>query len=87
MRPIVVAFRCCLPLAAFEKIESLARALLGLARLERAEIAPAPGSRVDFSRIESILTRFQLAYHGRFASARHKRDKNERIFGQILGDC
>src|SRR5215831_17748383 len=39
------------------------------ARVERAEIAPAPGPRVDLARIEAIAARLELADHRRLPRA------------------
>ena len=38
--------------------------LSGLARIKSTKIASAIRARVDFARIQSILARFELSYHG-----------------------
>ena len=47
-----------------EKLDGPLMLLSRGTRLKSAEISPAPGLRIDFARIESIFTCFELPNHG-----------------------
>ena len=47
----------------FEELNRTLVLLRRRARVEGAQIAPPPRSRVDFSRIKPVFARFQLADH------------------------